>query len=508
MRPFIISEIVMESSYIFEVKNITKEFPGVRALDNVTLHIRPGEIHSIIGENGAGKSTLMNIIYGILQPTSGELFFNGEKIIIDSPKRAQKLGIGFMPQELNLVPQLSVEENILLGHFPLRRKIFLDKKEQREIVSNILARIDPHIHADSLVRNLSAAHKQLVQLARAILFDTKILILDEPTSSLTFDEIGHLFDIIESFRKTGNSVIYISHRLDEVQRLSDTVTVLRDGHNVATLDPKTTTVEDMISNMIGRKAEYKNETRDYNYKDKKVVLSVKDFSRKKEFKKISFNLYEGEILGIAGLVGSGRTELAKAIYGYTVPDSGSLLIDGNKTINRHPREAIKKYLAYVPEERRQEGIFPILTVTENITLPSLRNFCRYQIINKKRLRKAVDEYISKLKIKVRSQDEKIANLSGGNQQKVIFSRCLLSGSRILILDEPTRGIDVNAKAEIHDLLRKLAISGISIIVISSELEEILSLSDRIIVMNEGEIKGELPASSASQEEILKLAFKH
>jgi ABC-type sugar transport system ATPase subunit len=348
----------------------------------------------------------------------------------------------------------------------------------------------------------------LVQLARAILFDTKILILDEPTSSLTFDEIGHLFDIIESFRKTGNSVIYISHRLDEVQRLSDTVTVLRDGHNVATLDPKTTTVEDMISNMIGRKAEYKNETRDYNYKDKKVVLSVKDFSRKKEFKKISFNLYEGEILGIAGLVGSGRTELAKAIYGYTVPDSGSLLIDGNKTINRHPREAIKKYLAYVPEERRQEGIFPILTVTENITLPSLRNFCKYQIINKKLLRKAVDEYISKLKIKVRSQDEKIANLSGGNQQKVIFSRCLLSGSRILILDEPTRGIDVNAKAEIHDLLRKLAISGISIIVISSELEEILSLSDRIIVMNEGEIKGELPASSASQEDILKLAFKH
>ena len=492
---------------VFSAKNISKSFPGVQALSDVSIDINESEVHSIIGENGAGKSTLMKIIFGMQGADSGKLYAYGKEVELHSPIDAQEIGLGIVPQELNLVPFLSIQENIFLGSQPVKDIPFIiDKKSlakrTREVLSTLGLSLDPEI----LVKDLSAAHQQLIQVARAIAFGARILIFDEPTASLTLKETEKLFKIINNFKASGGSVFYISHRLDEILTFSDRISVFRDGYFVTELDPKTTNKDEMVNAMVGRKVDQSFEKRNFDSTNTDVVLEVNDLSRKGEFYNISFKLHKGEILGFSGLVGAGRTELAMCIFGHTKADHGTITIN-NETINaKHTSDIIRRRLAYVPEERRKQGIFSILSVKKNMTMPLIKKLSGRFKINRKKETTLVEKYIDKLHIKLSSMDQQIQYLSGGNQQKVILSRWMASKSEIIILDEPTRGIDVNAKNEIHELLRALAYDGKSVIVISSELEEIINLSDRVIIMHEGHIKGEVKASITNQEEIMNIAL--
>ncbi len=495
------------SDLVFSAEHITKVFPGVRALDDVSVNIRRSEVHSIIGENGAGKSTLMKIIFGMQEPDGGELYSHGKKVSITSPIVAQELGIGIVPQELNLVPYLSVKENIFLGSQPRAKvKQFIDKSKMREEALKVIARLQVDINPDVQVRDLSSAHQQLVQVARALAFGAEVLIFDEPTASLTVKETEILFDIIERFKAEGGSAFYISHRLDEILHLSDRITVFRDGKYITELDPKKTSKEEMVNEMVGRKIDQSVTRRSYSPEGKEVALEVKNLCRSGEFEDVSFKLHKGEILGFSGLVGAGRTELALTIFGYNRADKGDIYINGELVRPKHTSEVISRHLAYVPEERRRQGIFSLLSVKKNMTIPILREFCRKGCIDGKSEVKLVESFIEKLRIKLSSRDQQIQFLSGGNQQKVILSRWIASKSEIIILDEPTRGIDVNAKNEIHQLMRELAEQGMSVIVISSDLEEVINLSDRIIVMHEGLVKGEVNAGTTNQEEIMNIAL--
>jgi ABC-type sugar transport system ATPase subunit len=490
-----------------EVSRIYKHFPGVQALSDVSASLYEGEVHAIIGENGAGKSTLMNIIFGVIQPDSGDIFRDGEKVIIHRPVDAQKIGIGIVPQELNLVPLLSVMENVTLGMAPCKIEgVMLDWKGIERKAKQALEQIGEFIDPRAIVADLSTAQQQLVQIARALAFGAKILIFDEPTSSLTLQETESLFKVIKNFQQQRGAVFYISHRLEEILEIADRVTVLRDGCKVTELDARATNLHEMVKCMVGREIEEAKRTSVFNPSDKQIVLKVENLSRANEFREISFELRAGEILGLAGLVGAGRTEFVKCLYGDTIPDFGTIYIHSQKVFYKSPKDAIKGSLAYVPEERRQLGLFPILSVTENMTMPILQRLSRFFRINKKREISYVQEYVQKLDIKTSHIRQQIKNLSGGNQQKVILARWLLTGSKILILDEPTRGIDVNAKAEIHHLLKNLVNQGLSIIFISSELQEVIDIADRIIIMHEGNLKGEVLANQTNQEEVLRIAL--
>lgn len=490
-----------------EVREICKHFPGVQALQNVSVALHTGEVHAIIGENGAGKSTLMNIIFGVIQPDSGQIFRNGTPVIIHRPVDAQHIGIGIVPQELNLVSQLTVMENITLGLAPCKiNHLMLDwsgiERKANAALQQIGERIDPR----ALVANLSTAQQQLVQIARALAFGAKILIFDEPTASLTLQETESLFTIIHNFQQQGGSVFYISHRLEEIREIADRVTVLRDGQKVVELDACKTNLHEMVKYMVGREVKEAERTTIFDAADKEVVLQVDELSRDEEFQQISFKLHAGEILGIAGLVGAGRTELAKCLYGDTTPDSGTITLHSQPVSYTSPKQAIQGRLAYVPEERRQLGLFPILSVAENMTMPILQRLYRFLRIDRKQEAAYVREYVQKLDIKAAHIRQQIQNLSGGNQQKVILARWLLTGCQILILDEPTRGIDVNAKAEIHHLLKELVQQGLAIIFISSELQEVIDIADRILIMHEGRLKGEVLAHATNQEEVLRIAL--
>ncbi len=490
-----------------EVREICKHFPGVQALHNVNVALYTGGVHAIIGENGAGKSTLMNIIFGVIQPDSGQIFRNGESVTIHRPVDAQKIGIGIVPQELNLVPKLTVMENITLGMAPCKiSHMMLDwagiEHQANAALQQIGERIDPH----TLVADLSTAQQQLVQIARALAFGAKILIFDEPTASLTLQETDSLFHIIHNFQQQGGSVFYISHRLEEIREIADRVTVLRDGQKVIELDARQTNLHEMVKYMVGREVKETKRAAIFDPTDKKIVLQVDQLSRREEFQNISFILHAGEILGIAGLVGAGRTELAKCLYGDTTPDSGAMTLYSQPVLYTSPQQAIQSRLAYVPEERRQLGLFPILSVTENMTMPILQHLYRFFRIDRKQEASYVLEYVQKLDIKAAHIRQQIQNLSGGNQQKVILARWLLTGCQILILDEPTRGIDVNAKAEIHHLLKELVQQGLAIIFISSELQEVIDIADRILIMHEGRLKGEVLAHATNQEEVLRIAL--
>jgi ABC-type sugar transport system ATPase subunit len=492
---------------VLEVKQISKRFPGVQALSDVSVSLYEGEVHAIIGENGAGKSTLMNIIFGLIQPDSGEIFRNGQKVTIHRPIDAQHIGIGIVPQELNLVPLLSVMENITLGMAPCKISgMILDWKRMETQAKQALEQIGEFIAPQAIVADLSTAQQQLVQIARALAFGAKILIFDEPTSSLTLQETENLFKVIKKFQRQGGSVFYISHRLEEILEIADRVTVLRDGWKVKELDAQATNLHEMVKYMVGREIEEVQRSAVFAPTEKQVVLKVERLSRAGEFREITFELHAGEILGLAGLVGAGRTELVKCIYGDTTPDTGSLSIYSKRVFYQSPREAISDNLAYVPEERRKLGIFPLLDVRENITMPILSKLTRFLRIDRQRERAYVREYIQKLDIRTPHIYQQIQNLSGGNQQKAILARWLLTGCKILILDEPTRGIDVNAKAEIYNLLRNLVAQGIAIIFISSELQEVINIADRILIMHEGNLKGEVLARQTSQEEILRIAL--
>ena len=491
---------------LFEAQDISKAFGVVRALSNVSVNIDRGEVHAIIGENGAGKSTLMGVICGRTPPDSGRLVRDGKVSTFSIPRDAQDAGISIAPQEINLVPLLTVVENIILGAHKTGSLGTIDWKETRAVALRHLHDIDDTIDPDALAGSLSKAEQQLVQIARAAATNARILIFDEPTAALTSRETDKLFQFIRSFRDAGNSIFYISHRLDEVLELSQRITVLRDGANIAELDPRITTKDEMVRQMAGR-AVVPASHRPLTAISDEVVLRVEGLGRHGEFEDISFELHKGEVLGIAGLVGAGRTELGKCLFGVNKANAGTVEIFGERATIAHPSDAIAKGLVYLPEERKQEGLFALLTIRENMGVAVLDRFRGLLGISFSSMVGEVQDYVQRLKIKIGSQDDLITSLSGGNQQKVIIGRWLMKRSRILILDEPTRGIDVNAKAEIQAVLHALASEGLSIIYISSELQEVIDVSDRILVMHEGRNKGIVPAAGARQDQLLAIAME-
>ncbi|MDR1510956.1 MAG: sugar ABC transporter ATP-binding protein [Synergistaceae bacterium] len=495
------------SEFVLEMKNIDKRFLGVHALDNVNFSLKNGEIHAIIGENGAGKSTLMNILVGIYRPDGGEIVLNGISVSHNTPHEALRNGVGIVPQELNLVPEISVAENIFLGNE--RRKgpfRFMDWEATEELARSKLAEIGIDVDVKQKLGKLSPAFQQLVSIARTLSFDTRILVLDEPTASLTTTETTILFKILNRLKNEGKSIILITHHLEEVMRLCDNVTIMRDGKMVHTGPVKDLSFDRMIFYMVNRNID-KNK-KECRTVEKKVILKVENYSRKREFNDVNFEIFKGEIFGIAGLVGAGRTELFNCIFGITKPHSGRLWFDGAELYVKCPSDAIEKGIGLVPEERRKMGLFPFLSVYENMMLPSYSISAKAGIIRYNTVFELAKKFTARLQVKMASIFSQIKNLSGGNQQKVIAARWMAKGVRLLILDEPTRGIDVNAKGEIHHIIKEMADSGVTVIIISSELEEVITLADRIMVMHEGSVKGFIEETETIKEEdILRIALQ-
>lgn len=493
------------AEYLLEMRKIVKQFPGTLALDHVDFNLKAGEVMALIGENGAGKSTLMNVLMGVLQPDSGQIFLNGEMIENKSPYEALQKKIGMVPQELNLVNDLSVAENIFLGlHQKKGRR--LDWENTRVKAKEIMDRLEVEIDPVKRVSEVSAAYQQLVSIARTLVFGSSIIILDEPTASLTSNEIEHLFRNIRKLKGEGKAIIMITHHLDEVQELSDRVTIMRDGTLIKICDTDRLTVDDMIFYMANQKVE--KSARVKRNVSQEIFLEVTGFSRGKEFSGINFEVKKGEIFGVAGLVGAGRTELFSCIYGLTRKEMGQVFLEGKEVHITSPRKAIDLGIGLVPEERRKQGMFPLLPVYENIMLPNYGLVTHMGRINFKQAKEASDRHIKALRVKTPDGNTLIKNLSGGNQQKVILSRWMEKKVRLFILDEPTRGIDVRAKGEIYKLIRDMADSGITVVVISSEIEELLTLSDRIMIMSRGRVKGFVtPDETMAREDILKVALQ-
>lgn len=489
----------------FEVRDISRSFGPVKALSGVSMILEKGEVHSVIGENGAGKSTLMNIICGKIRPSSGSIHIDGKAVEFHSPLNAQTHGIAIAPQEINLVPYLSVAENILLGAHR-GHAASIDWSATYSDAANYLHEVDDSIDPRMEVRDLSKAQQQLVQIARAAATRARIIIFDEPTAALTWRETEKLMHYIRKITKEGRSAFYISHRLDEVRELSHRITALRDGVNVGAIPPEKATREHMVSLMAGRPPKVAQQPiRRLDHAE--TILDVRNLGRAHEFRDISFNLRKGEILGVSGLIGSGRSEMAKCLFGATKADSGTIEMEGRSVRFRSPLEAIQAGLIYLPEERKQEGIFPLLSIAENTALPTLNRFSGWLRIRNREMLDEVGTLAQQMKAKFGRLSDPITSLSGGNQQKFIIARWLMRDAKILIMDEPTRGIDVNAKLEIQTVLRRLTEErGLSIILISSEMEELLDVADRILVMHEGEVKGCVDRDKTTQEHLLELAM--
>jgi len=495
---------------LLRMEKIVKVFPGVKALDGVDLEVYKGEVLALVGENGAGKTTLMEILNPHPAPTgfyhqdSGKIYFEGKEIKLRTPLEAQKIGISFIHQHFNLAPNLSVSENILLGREPRKGGVLgvVDRRKTERIVSEYLTRLGVKFSANTPISELGAAQKQMVEIAKALSIDAKLIIMDEPTASLTDNEVDKLFAIVNKLKKEGMTFIFVTHKLNEVFRISDRIVVLRDGKMIGSLNTKKTTENKVTKMMVGRDLQM---FPDRKTKIGKKVLEVVNISRKGSVDNISFEVRKGEILGIYGLVGAGRTETMKAVFGRDRLDSGEIHIDGEKAIIRSPSDAINKGLGLVPEDRQLEGLVPLMNVRENVTLPVLSNISIFRLIRRKKENEIVNHYINKLKINPGDPLYIVKGLSGGNQQKVVLAKWLASNPKVLILDEPTRGIDVGAKAEIHFLISRLAFQGISIIIISSELPEIMKMSDRILVMAEGKITGEFLREEATEEKIIGCA---
>ncbi|HWX41050.1 MAG TPA: sugar ABC transporter ATP-binding protein [Blastocatellia bacterium] len=491
-------------THILEMFDIRKAFPGVVALDGVSFELHRGEVHVLLGENGAGKSTLMKILSGAYQKTTGRILLDGAGIEIRSPRHAQELGISTIYQEFNLVPQLSAAENIFLGREPSLLPGVIDRKSAYQSARLILRELGATFDARSPVRKLGMAQQQIVEVAKAISLNSRILIMDEPTSALTQREIQELFARIRSLKQSGVSVVYISHRLEEIFEIGDRVTVLRDGRNVGTLPIADVTKHDLIRMMVDREL-----TQLFPKTQAQIgeeVFRADGLNKREVLKDISFSLHRGEVLGIAGLLGSGRTELARVIFGVDKPDSGALFIKGKLQKVSSPRSAVKLGIGFLTEDRKTQGLVLGLPVKENICLPSLDRFSRLGVVRRRDEDAAAQTYVKQLRIKTAGIDQKVVFLSGGNQQKVVLSKWLCSQVDIFIFDEPTRGIDVGSKTEIYQLINGLTAAGVAIIMISSELPEVLGMSDRILVMHGGEIKGEFPASEATQEKLLHCAL--
>jgi len=493
------------SDYILELKGIKKNFSGVRALNGVDFNLRPGEVHALVGENGAGKSTLVKVITGVHQPDAGEIQFRGQPVIFANSLIAQRHGIASIYQEPTLFPDLDVAENIFMGRQPLRpttRRV--NWKKMYEESSKILASLGMSLNPHTRVRGLSVAQQQMVEIAKALSVKAQVLIMDEPTSSLTTREVEDLFDIIRRLRDAGTAIIFISHRLEETFVLADRVSVLRDGYYIGTRAVCDIALSELIHMMVGRTLGdmFPKE----EVQQGKVILKVDSLTKEGLFYDISFELKQGEILGLAGLVGAGRTEVARAIFGVEPADHGTIWVDGRQARIHSPRDALALGIAYLPEDRHQHGLIPTMTVTQNITLPILREFAHLGWVNRTAEERTARTFAERLDIRTAGLWQKVRELSGGNQQKVVIARWLGIHPQVLILDEPTRGIDVGTKAAVHQLMSTMAAQGLAILMISSELPEILGMSDRIVVMREGHVTGCFSRAEATQEKIMTAAM--
>ncbi|MCK0196976.1 sugar ABC transporter ATP-binding protein [Ancylobacter sp. 6x-1] len=483
---------------------ISKEFPGVRALQGVSFDLRRGEVHAVCGENGAGKSTLMKIVSGVFAPTAGRIVYKGVERRFSSPLDAEALGIAIIHQELNLVPHLSVAENIYLAREP-RRGFLVDRKALRTNAAACLARLGVAIDPDRPVRGLSVAQCQMVEIAKALSLNAEVLIMDEPTSSLTEQETRRLFKVIHDLKAAGVGIVYISHRLDEMAEIVDRVTVLRDGHHVATTDFAATTVDEIVARMVGRSLEEKFPERTSRPAGD-CLLKVEGLARSGVFADVGFELRRGEILGFAGLMGSGRTEVARAIFGADPRDAGTVTLEGRRLDIRSPRDAIAAGLAYLSEDRKAQGLAIKMPVDANMTLANMEAVSnRFGLIDFAREAEVARRYVDLLNIRTPTIHQPVRLLSGGNQQKIIIGKWLFRKSRVLFFDEPTRGIDVGAKFAIYRIMDELAAEGIGVVLISSELPEILGMTDRVCVFHQGRIAGILETARTDQEEIMRYA---
>jgi len=494
----------MTETPILKLTNISKTFPGVKALDSVSFEVMPGEVHALLGENGAGKSTLIKIVSGVYRPNTGEIAIDGEPVQFSTTRDAQEKGIATIYQEFSLYPELSVAENIFIGHAPQRELgpfKMIDWRKMRQSARELLASLDIHdMNVSQNVRALSVGNRQRVEIAKALSLNARLLIMDEPTAALTESDVAKLFEIVEQLRKRGVAIIYISHRLSEVFEICDRVSVLRDGEYIGTQYVKDTNEDELVSMMVKRAVD--NRFPKLPSDPGKNVLEVRGLSHEPLTRDVSFTLRAGEIVGFAGLVGSGRSELAHLLFGIRKPHSGSILIDGHPIKFRHPGQAIREGIAYVPEDRGTQGLVKEMTIKENVSLSILRTITRFQFIQSSEEKKLAQNAIQQLGIRAYSVQQIVEQLSGGNQQKVVVSRWLASDPKILIVDEPTRGVDVGAKAEIHRLLSKLAVErGLAIMMISSELPEIIGMSDRVYVMRGGQIVDEVEGDEVEQERI-------
>lgn len=491
---------------ILTMEGITKSFPGVRALDNVQFELQKGEVHALVGENGAGKSTLMKVLAGIYAPDAGRIVYKGKEVAIPNPRAAQLLGISMIHQELNLMPHLSVAQNIFIGREPRTGfNLILDEKAINEKTQQVFEMMHLKLDSRAKVADLTVAKQQQVEIAKALSFNSELLIMDEPTAALTDTEIEELFRIIRQLRGKGVGIVHISHRLEELRQISDRVTVMRDGRYIDTVRTQAVTLDRIISMMVGRTI-YEATPEVPETPSQEVALEAKNLNRGRVIKDVSFNLKRGEILGIAGLVGAGRTEVARAIFGADPLDSGEVYVRGKKVHIKSPSDAVKQGIGYLSEDRKRNGLTLGLDVETNIVLAAFKKFLGFLgWVSNAKTRETAERFVHALSIRTPSLQQKAKYLSGGNQQKVVISKWLTADTDTLIFDEPTRGIDVGAKSEIYRLLNDLAKQGKSIIMISSELPEILRMSHRIVVMCEGRVTGELSSAEATQEKIMKYA---
>ena len=491
---------------IISMRRIHKRFPGVHALRGVDFSVSTGEVVALLGENGAGKSTLIKILGGAHQPDEGEILLDGNPVTLSSPHDSQDAGISVIYQEFNLVPRLSVRENIFLGREPTRRGQ-IDHRRERNDAANLLERIGLSIDPDCLCGELTVAEQQAVEIAKALSMNARLVIMDEPSAALSPKEVTQLFSVVRELKESGFGVIYISHRLGEIDEICDRIVVLRDGENVGGGKVDELSREELIELMVGRPLE--SEFPERNATIGEPALTVDGLNRGTKVVDVGFSVRSGEVLGFSGLVGAGRTETMRAVMGVDQRDSGTIQIDGSPARIEHPREAIRQGLCYLSEDRKGDGLVLIHSVVENFALPNLERFSRRGVINRTEENREFGKYVDELRIKISGPNQKAGNLSGGNQQKVVLAKWLARHAKIIIIDEPTRGIDVGAKFEIYQLINELAEAGKAIVIVSSELPEILGMSDRIIVMHEGKIKGEIENPEVTTgEDILKMAISN
>ena len=495
----------MSHPVILEMKGIVKSFGPVKALKGVDFDLRAGEVHALMGENGAGKSTLMKVLTGIHDANEGTIYYNGKQVAYSKPKEAMEDGIVIVHQELNMMNHLTVAQNIFIGREEFRHNWLIDDGASIKKAKKLFDLLKLDINPTEKVGNLTVGKQQMVEIAKALSMDAKVIVFDEPTAALTESEINELFVIIDDLRTKGVGIIYISHRMDEIARITDRVTVMRDGEYVGTVNTKETTKDEIIAMMVGRTIYEDPKAASAVADDAPVVLEVKNLNAGSSVKDVSFQLRKGEILGFSGLMGAGRTEVARLLFGADKKESGTIFVNGKEVTINSPQDAIREGIGYLSEDRKRFGCIVYMTIADNTVMTNLDKYIKGGLINDGEIVKVSDEFVKQLRTKTPSSKQLVRNLSGGNQQKVVIAKWLEQNSDILIFDEPTRGIDVGAKSEIYTLMNALVAQGKSIIMISSELTEILRMSDRIVVMCEGRKTGELDISQATQERILALA---